>query len=145
MKARIRVKVIGNISKLPVGIREDVANIIECSKDNDGMTLVIALSYGSRDEIVSAVKEILFLYKTGSISEKNIDEGSFGDYLYTAGIPDPDLLIRTGGELRISNFLLWQCAYTEFYFTDTKWPDFTERDLKLAFEEFEKRKRRYGR
>jgi undecaprenyl diphosphate synthase len=145
IKAGICVKVIGDTSRLPEDLWEDITNVIESTKNNVGMTLVIALSYGGRAEVVNAVKSILRSYKSGAISEKDIDEECFGNYLYTSDIPDPDLLIRTGGELRISNFLLWQCAYTEFYFTDTKWPDFNDKELWLAFKEFEKRKRRYGR
>ena len=108
------------------------------------MLLSLALSYGSRQEITRAVKEIAMKVRSGSLEPSNIDEGTIGDYLYTSGIPDPDLLIRTSGEYRISNFLLWQIAYTEIYVTPTLWPDFREEEYLAALLDFQNRERRFG-
>ena len=119
--------------------------MVNATSTNSGMTLIIALSYGAREEIVHAVKTLITLCKEGKLSENDIDEKTFASYLYTSTIPDPDLLIRTSGELRISNFLLWQSAYTEFYFTKTKWPDFESKELEEALIEFQTRKTNYGK
>ncbi|RLA88005.1 MAG: isoprenyl transferase, partial [Deltaproteobacteria bacterium] len=131
-KYQIKLKAIGELSRLPLDVYETLIDIIEKTKDHRGMTLVLALSYGGRSEIINAVKKII---KSLSKRDINIDEITpelFSHFLYTNDIPDPDLLIRTSGELRISNFLLWQSAYTEFYFTKTLWPDFDKEEFLKA-------------
>ena len=144
-KNKIRLLAIGDISALPKKGQKELATAIESTKDNDRMTLVLALSYGSRSEIVGAVKEIISDVKNGEISEQDIDEAKFGQYLATRFIPDPDLLIRTSGENRISNFLLWQIAYSELLFVDKYWPDFRKEDLNEAIKVYQKRERRFGK
>jgi undecaprenyl diphosphate synthase len=134
----VRFNVIGDISKLSVRLQDKIRNTIELTKDNSAVYLTIALNYGGRDEIIRAVNAIV---KSG---KAEIDEEAFSTYLDTASIPDPDLLIRTGGESRISNFLLWQIAYTEIYFTQTLWPDFGETELDDAIKWFSGRQRRFG-
>ena len=119
-------------------------SVIEQTKNNKNGELILALSYGGRTEIVDAVKKISKDVKLGKISSEEIDETSFADYLYTAGVPDPELMIRTSGELRLSNFLLWQLSYSEFWVTDTLWPDFSEEHLVKALSDFKNRNRRYG-
>ena len=140
----IKIRVLGNIENLDKGLRENICKIVEKSKNNTGLTLNIAFNYGGRDEIVRAVKNISEKVKNNEIAIEQIDEMLVQDNLYTVDEPDPDLLIRPGGELRISNFLLWQLAYTEFLFIDKYWPDFTEEDLLEAIMEFEKRNRKFG-
>lgn len=137
----VRVKAIGQIERLPSEVRKNLEELLSLTKDNTGLTLVLSLSYGGRQEILDAVRKIL----ENRIRPENLDEKEFRRFLYDPEIPDPDLLIRTGGEYRISNFLLFQSAYTEFYFTPTLWPDFREKDLLLAIEDYKKRKRRFGR
>ncbi len=117
---------------------------MEITSKNDQMVLNLALSYGSKDEIIGAVKKIVTDCKAGNLNVDQLDKEMFGRYLYTADMPDPDLLIRTSGEYRISNFLLWQLAYTELYFTDVLWPDFTRDDLLKAIAGYQKRERRFG-
>ena len=112
---------------------------------HNDITLCVALSYGSRQEIVAAARKLAALAQNGGLNVKDIDVEMFSDMLYTKDIPDPDLLIRTSGEMRISNYLLWQLSYSEFYFTDTLWPDFSEEELKMIIEEYKKRERRYGK
>src|SRR5690606_14568405 len=124
--------------------REAVQYAIDRTRDNDGLQLNFALNYGGRHEIVDAVKDMLIDIQNNKISLDEVDEQHFAKYLYTGGISDPDLLIRTGGEKRLSNFLLWQLAYTEFWFTDVLWPDFSETEFMRALEEYGQRKRRYG-
>ncbi len=141
----VRFNVIGDISKLPEDVRTAVAEAVEKCSKSDKMVLNLALSYGGRDEIVRAVRKIVEGAKKGEIAEENIDEKFFGKLLDTASQPDPDLLIRTSGEYRISNFLLWQMAYTEFYFTDTLWPDFTMEEYERALQDFMRRERRFGK
>ncbi|HEX6980035.1 MAG TPA: isoprenyl transferase [Alphaproteobacteria bacterium] len=143
-KNGVRLKVIGDRRKLAPDIVTMIANAENMTRDNSGMTLVIALSYGSRAEIAEAARDLVRAVQAGDLSLDAIDEAVFERHLSTAGIPDPDLLIRTSGEKRLSNFLLWQSAYTEFVFTDTLWPDFTKRDLEDAIREFQRRERRYG-
>ena len=139
LENNIRLKVIGNSKKLPQLVLREIYKVEKETQHNNGMVLNIALSYGGREEIVNAVKKIIREGKT------KINEKIFSQYLYTQGLPDPDLLIRSSGEMRISNFLLWQCAYSEFYFTDTLWPDFNEEEFYKALHTFQLRKRRYGR
>ena len=140
----IKIRVLGNIENLDKGLRENICKIVEKSKNNTGLTLNIAFNYGGRDEIVRAVKNISKKVKNNEIAIEQIDEMLVQDNLYTVDEPDPDLLIRPGGELRISNFLLWQLAYTEFLFIGKYWPDFSEEDLLEAIMEFEKRNRKFG-
>ena len=140
----IKIKVLGNIEGLDKGLRDSINKIVEKSKNNTGLTLNIAFNYGGRDEIVRAVKNISGMVKENKINIEEIDENLISNNLYTESEPDPDLLIRPGGELRISNFLLWQLAYTEFLFIDKYWPDFTEEDLLNAIQTFEKRNRKFG-
>jgi undecaprenyl diphosphate synthase len=129
-------------------LQEPVRNLLQETMDrtarNRGMVLNLALSYGGQDEILQAVRRILKDAQEGRIDPASISKASFASYLYTAGMPDPDLLIRTSGEYRISNFLLWQSAYTEFYFTDVLWPDFSKGDLFSAIADYQQRERRYG-
>ncbi len=141
----IRLMAIGEISALPKKGQKELAAAIESTKNNDRMTLVLALSYGSRSEIVAAVKTLATDVKNGEISIADIDESKFEQYLATNSIPDPDLLIRTSGENRISNFLLWQIAYSELLFIDKYWPDFRKKDLIDAVEVYQKRERRFGK
>ncbi len=143
-KNNMRVRVLGDISKLPEDLQKSILELEEASKDNTGLNFQVALNYGGRDEILRGVKEILRDLKTEKININEIDETVFSSYLDTKGIPDPDLLIRTSGEQRISNFLLWQLAYTEFYFTDVLWPDFDVADLLKAIEYYNNRNRRFG-
>lgn len=140
----VRVKVVGDRARLSPGIRNDIERAEELTKGNTALCLTVALSYGSRQEIVVAARKVAEKVAAGELSPEAIDERAFSQYLYTHGLPDPDLLIRTSGEQRLSNFLLWQSAYTELYFTDVLWPDFGAEDLKTAVKAFQKRERRYG-
>ena len=140
----IRLKAIGNIDKLPEDARKILVSTIEKTSGNEEMTLSLALSYGSRQEISRAVKKIAMKVQEGDINVDDITEDIISENLYTAGIPEPDLLIRTSGEYRLSNFLLWQSAYTEIYVTPTLWPDFREEEYIQALADFQKRERRYG-
>lgn len=141
MRNNIRLRVVGEWDRLPEKVRCCLGDCMEHTAGNTRMTLTIALSYSSRWELTRAVQDIV---KEG-LSAEEITEETISRHLVTSFMPDPDLLIRTGGELRISNYLLWQCAYTEFYFTDEYWPDFTEDSLHRAVEEYQKRQRRYGK
>ena len=125
-------------------MQKSIKKCMERTKNNTGVVFNIALNYGSRNEIVSAVKNIAYEVKNGNINVEDITEDTISNNLYTAGEPDPDLLIRTSGELRLSNFLLWQLAYTEFLFVDKHWPDFSEEDIDMAIEVFQKRNRKFG-
>jgi undecaprenyl diphosphate synthase len=140
----IRLNAIGDIDKLPPDARKVLYETIEKTSANNDMVLTLALSYGARQEIVNAVKEIAARVKSGKLDIEDINDDMIGNSLYTAGIPDPDLLIRTSGEYRISNFLLWQVAYTEIYVTPTLWPDFREKEYLTALLDYEKRERRFG-
>ena len=140
----IRVKVLGDITALSDGMQKSIINCMERTKNNTGVTFNIALNYGGRDEIIKAVKKIAKDVEDGKIKVEDIDEKMISDNLYTAGMPDPDLLIRTSGELRLSNFLPWQVVYSEFLFVDKNWPDFTEEDLDNAIIEYQKRTRKFG-
>jgi undecaprenyl diphosphate synthase len=144
-KNNIRLKAIGDLASLPGNCFEELNKAMDNTANNDGMTLVLALSYSSRWEIINAVNSLLKRVKSGEISEEKISEETFKSYLCTFDIPDPELIIRTSGEYRISNFLLWQAAYSEFYFTETLWPDFRKEDLWVAIEDFQNRERRFGK
>ena len=144
LKEDIRFNTIGTIDNLPSSAQKIIQDAKERTKNSKGMVLTLALSYGSRSEIVDAVREIASDIKKNKISVEDITLGLFQSYLYTKDLPEPDLLIRTSGELRISNFLLYQIAYAELYFTDLLWPDFKEDDLLKAVIEFQKRERRFG-
>ena len=141
----MKVRVIGEKSRLSDDIRNKIEELEECSKDNTGLNFTIALNYGSRDEIRRAVTNLAKDVDDGIVKPEDINEEIIGNYLDTKGIPDPDLLIRTSGEERLSNFLLWQLAYTEFYFTDVLWPDFNKEELIKAVEKYSKRDRRFGK
>ncbi len=138
------VNTIGDISKLPKECIEEIKKAKEKTKNNTGIVMNLALNYGGRDEIVRAVKLLSKDVAEGKISAEEIDEKSIENYLYTAGMPDPDMIIRPSGEQRLSNFLLWQCAYSEFWYSDINWPDFTEQDLRRAIFDFQNRDRRFG-
>ncbi len=140
----IKVKVLGDITRLSEGMQKSIKKCMERTKNNTGVTFNIALNYGGRNEILSAVKNIAYEVKNGNINVEDITEDTISNNLYTAGEPDPDLLIRTSGELRLSNFLLWQLAYTEFLFIDKNWPDFSEEDINEAIEVYQKRNRKFG-
>ena len=140
----IKVKVLGDISALPEGMQKSINKCMERTKNNTGVTFNIALNYGGRDEIVKAVKKISEQVKESKINIEDINEQLISDNLYTAGEPDPDLLIRTSGELRTSNFLPWQIVYSEFVFIEKNWPDFDEKDLDEAIEIYQKRNRKFG-
>jgi undecaprenyl diphosphate synthase len=143
-KNGVRLKVIGDRAKLAPDIVTLIVNAEAMTRDNAGLTLIVALSYGSRAELTAATRAIARAVKDGKLSADAIDEAVVEQHLLTSGIPDPDLLIRTSGEERLSNFLLWQSAYTELVFIDTLWPDFTKGDLENAIREFQRRERRYG-
>lgn len=141
----IKLNAIGNLEKLPKSAQKELLDVIEATKNNTRMTLTLALSYGSREEIINAVKIICNKVKNNIISVDTIDDSIINEHLYTQNLPDVDLLIRTSGEHRISNFLLWQIAYAELYFTDVLWPDFKEQDLYEAIISYQKRERRFGK
>ncbi len=143
-KNRMCVRVIGDKSALDDDIRKRIAQLEEATKNNDGLCFQIALNYGSRDEMLRAVKSLCADCAEGKIKAEEIDEKIYESYLDTHGIPDPDLMIRTSGEQRLSNYLLWQLAYSEFYFTDVLWPDFTKEELAKAIEYYNSRDRRFG-
>ena len=140
----VKLNVIGFWQELPKPLPEELMSAMEKTKNNTGLNLQLALNYGSRAEITHATKEIAKKVKDGKLNIEDIQPETIAEHLLTAKFPDPDLLIRTGGEQRISNYLLWQCAYAEFYSTDTVWPDFTHKELDKAIEEFRQRQRRFG-
>jgi len=144
MRNGIRIQAIGRLDRLPPRVRKRLDDVIERSKDNREMTLVFALSYGGRQEIVDAVRRILRDAEQGKIDAESLDDKTFTAYLYDGGSPDPDLLIRTGAELRISNFLLWQIAYAEIHATSVMWPDFRKEHLVEAILDYQSRERRFG-
>jgi undecaprenyl diphosphate synthase len=145
MKNEIRLVTIGDTKRLPAILQQDLAANIEATKHNRGMTVVLAVSYGGREEILQAARALARDAREGRIDPERIDESTFESYLNTAGIPDLDLLIRTSGEMRISNFFLWQSAYTEIYVTETLWPDFREPQFLEALAHYQQRERRFGR
>ncbi|MXX53436.1 MAG: di-trans,poly-cis-decaprenylcistransferase [Dehalococcoidia bacterium] len=137
----VRIKHIGSLNRLPQNLRDAIINTIEMTKHNDRLTLCVAFNYGSRTEILDAVRKML----ADGVASESVDESLFATYLDTAGIPDPDLIIRTAGEMRLSNFLLWQAAYSEFYCTSALWPDFDELEVEKALQSYARRERRFGR
>ncbi len=143
-KNHMRVRVIGDVSKLNERFQKRIEELEEASKNNLGLNLTIAINYGSRDEMLRAMRKMIKDYANGDFGVDDVDEERFGTYLDTWDLPDPDLLIRTSGEQRLSNYLLWQLAYSEFYFTDVPWPDFDKEELELAIEAYNKRERRFG-
>ena len=145
MKNNIRFNVIGDFKKLPVEVQKSLTSCIKRTSKNSGMYMVLALSYSSRWEITEAVRQIATQVKTGEISPEQITDECISSHLDTNFMPDPDLLIRTGGEIRLSNYLLWQCAYSELYFCDTFWPDFDKEEFYKAIWEYQQRERRFGK
>jgi len=144
IKNNIRLSAIGRIEDLPPAVRATLQETIQTTKHCDGMTLNLALSYGGRSEILHAVQSVLSDFREKTVKPEEIDQERFSQYLWTWGLPDPDLLIRTSGEFRISNFLLWQIAYTELYVTETLWPDFNRDELLKAIADYQSRERRFG-
>lgn len=145
MKNNVAFRVIGDMERMPAEVRERLERCIRNTAGNTRMTLVLALSYSSKWELVRAARQIADKVKQGEIQPSEIDDKTIDTHLATAFMPDPDLLIRTGGEIRLSNYLLWQCAYTELYFCDTFWPDFNEDELAKAIWEYQNRERRFGK
>lgn len=145
MKNNVRFQVIGDIGRLPSAVAEKLRETIEHTSKNDAMTMVVALSYSARWELTEATKQIVAKVQKGELKIDDIDENIINGHLCTNFMPDPDLLIRTGGEFRISNYLLWQLAYSELYFCDTYWPDFNESDLHKAIIDYQSRQRRFGK
>jgi undecaprenyl diphosphate synthase len=141
----VRFRVIGRANGIPAGVRRRIDHVVTETAANTGLTLVLALNYGGRDELVDAVRRLAEEARTGARDPGEIDEAAVSRALYTDGMPDPDLLIRTSGEMRVSNFLLWQIAYTELWVTPTLWPDFGGRDLCMAMVDYQRRDRRFGR
>lgn len=144
-KNKMCVRVLGDLAGLDEDIRKRILELQEATKNNTGLHFQIAINYGSRDEILRTVRKLMEASAAGSIKPEDLDEALFEQYLDTNDIPDPDLLIRTSGEQRLSNFLMWQLAYTEFYFTDTHWPDFSKQELEKAIEQYNSRDRRFGK
>lgn len=145
MQNNVKLRIIGDLTRVPEDVRKAILSLQERTQVNTGMTMVIALSYSSRWEITDTVQRLAQKVKAGELTPEDITEDCISQHLVTNFMPDPDLLIRTGGECRLSNYLLWQCAYTEFYFCDTYWPDFTADDLQLAIDYFNRKERRFGK
>jgi undecaprenyl diphosphate synthase len=145
MKNNVRFCALGNLAKLPEATRRELEMGVERTKNNTGVQFNIAVSYGGREEIVDAARAIALKVKDGTLDPATLDEATFAQHLYLPGVPDPELLIRTGGDLRISNFLLWQIAYTEIYVTPTLWPDFDKKELIKAVDAYHTRQRRFGK
>jgi undecaprenyl diphosphate synthase len=145
MERNVRFRVIGRPKGVPPEVQRRIDHVVDATAANTGLTLLMAFNYGARDEIVDAFRRLAKDVRDGQVEPDEIDEVRIGRALYTDGVPDPDLLIRTSGEMRLSNFLLWQIAYTELWVTATRWPDFGPRDLYLAVADFQQRDRRYGR
>jgi undecaprenyl diphosphate synthase len=141
----VKFLMVGDIARLPQSVQDKIHYMENLTKDNDGMTMVVAMSYSSKQELTRATRLIAEEVKNGTLSVDDITEQTINDHLWTNFMPDPELLIRTGGELRISNYLLWQCAYSEFYFCDTFWPDFDEEALHRAIADYQGRQRRFGK
>ncbi|SCJ48113.1 Undecaprenyl pyrophosphate synthase [uncultured Clostridium sp.] len=138
------LRILGDIDALPGAVKEKICEAIDLTKNNKGIILNVAFNYGGRDELVRAIKNIVSDVKSGNVNEENIDQNLISNYLYTKDSPDPDLIIRPSGEQRISNFLLWQCAYSEFWYSNVNWPDFSESDLQKAIYDYQNRDRRFG-
>ena len=138
------LRILGDINALPGTVKEKIYAAIDLTKNNKGIVLNVAFNYGGRDEIIRAIKSIVSDVESGKVNEENIDENLITKYLYTKDSPDPDLIIRPSGEQRISNFLLWQCAYSEFWYSNVNWPDFSESDLQKAIYDYQNRDRRFG-
>jgi undecaprenyl diphosphate synthase len=145
IRNNVRLMAVGNLEHLPDEARKGILNGIDATQQNSGLILNLALNYGGREEIVAAVKQIAVKIDEKAMAPDEIDADTIGCYLYTAKLPDPDLMIRTSGELRLSNFLLWQLAYTEIYITDVLWPDFRRKDLFRAIDNYQQRERRFGK
>ena len=145
MKNNISFRIIGDLTKLPANVRERLETCVAHTSNNTGMSLVLAISYSSRWEIAEAARQIATLVQKGELNPEQIDNNLLSRHLTTNFMPDPDLLIRTGGEVRLSNYLLWQCAYSELYFCDTYWPDFREEELHKAIRDYQRRERRFGK
>jgi undecaprenyl diphosphate synthase len=145
MQNNVKLRIIGDLTRVPEDVRKAILSLQERTQVNTGMTMVIALSYSSRWEITDTVQRLAQKVKAGQLTPEDITEDCISQHLVTNFMPDPDLLIRTGGECRLSNYLLWQCAYTEFYFCDTYWPDFNADDLQLAIDYFNRKERRFGK
>ena len=145
MANNVRFRALGNLAKLPEATRRELETGIERTRNNTGVQFNIAVSYGGREEIVDAARHIARQARDGALDPEALDEAAFTRHLYLPDLPDPELLIRTGGDLRISNFLLWQVAYTELYVTDVLWPDFGKKELVKAIDEYHKRQRRFGK
>ena len=143
-KNGVVLKVLGDIEALQEECKKEIEDSIELTKNNTGLVLNVAFNYGGRDEIIRAVKNIVSDIQSEKINKENINQDLFSEYLYTKDSPDPDLIIRPSGEQRISNFLLWQCAYSEFWYSNVNWPDFSEKDLQQAIYDYQNRDRRYG-
>ena len=145
MANNVRFRMIGDADRLPQAVRDRIRQCEERTSGNTKMTMVIAMSYSSRWEITNATRELATMVKDGKLMPDDITEQTISNHLTTAFMPDPDLLIRTGGELRLSNYMMWQCAYSELYFCDTYWPDFTEDEMLKAISDYQQRERRYGK
>ncbi|MBE7382849.1 MAG: isoprenyl transferase [Leptolyngbya sp. SIO1E4] len=145
MAEKVRIQFVGNLAALPPSLQEEIDRAVKQTRDNPGIRFTVATNYGGRQEIVQACRAIAAQVKQGHLAPEEIDESMFSHYLYTAGLSDPDLLIRTSGEMRISNFLLWQLAYAELYVTDTLWPNFDEGEFHRALCAYQKRDRRFGK
>ena len=143
-ESNVQIRLLGDIDPLPESSRKAALRAVETTKDNTGLVFCIAINYGGRAEILRAAKEMARQAAAGELDPDSVDEAAFAGYLYTADLPDPDLIIRTGGEMRLSNFLTWQSAYSELYVTDTYWPDFTPEKLQEAIEAYNNRDRRFG-
>ena len=141
----VKFQMVGDIERLPKSVQDKIHYMEDLTAKNDGMTMVVAMSYSSKQELTRATRLIAEEVKNGQLKPEDITEQTINDHLYTNFMPDPELLIRTGGELRISNYLLWQCAYSEFYFCDTYWPDFNEEALHKAIIDYQSRQRRFGK
>ena len=144
MENNIRFNQIGRLENLPDPVLEEVTVALDATKNNDGLTLTLALNYSSRAEITDAVRQIAEQIKSGRLQPRDVTEQTISDHLYTAGMPDPDLLVRTAGEMRVSNYLLWQISYAELFVSDVLWPDFGVRELHQAIRAFASRNRRFG-
>ena len=144
MERNVRLRVIGRPTGVPLPVRRGIDHVVRETRANTGLTLVMAFNYGGRDELLDAFRALAVRVRTGELSPEDISEAHVSQALYTDGVPDPDLLIRTSGEMRISNFLLWQIAYTELWITSTLWPDFGPGDLYRALVDFQRRSRRFG-